>query len=231
MSKKTALALAALVAVALPSTALGQIGIGGRVGTLGLGGEVSVGLGSRLAVRGGFGVLPSDVSGTFSDIDYTINPPSNVWNVGVDLYPFGGGFRLSAGMLNRKRYDIDARKTGTTTIGNQQYSGDIHLAGFLSNAKETAPYASIGFGRTTSRGIGLFLDLGAAQMGDPSITFTTATCTVTSGPGAGQPCPNQNGKTFQQSAQEEADKAEADVGTYLKWHPILQIGLKIGLGK
>ncbi|MGQ0561286.1 MAG: hypothetical protein ACT443_05365, partial [Gemmatimonadota bacterium] len=201
--KKTVLALAALVVIALPTTAFGQIGVGARAGTLGLGGEISIGLGSRLAIRGGMGTLPQDLNGDFSDIEYTINPPSTIWNVGVDFYPGLGSFRISAGLLNRRRYDIEANTVGTTTIGDQQYSGDIHLAGFLENEKETAPYVGIGFGRTASRGIGLFIDLGVAQMGTANIQFTTATCTITSGPGAGQPCPNQGGKTFSQNANEE----------------------------
>jgi hypothetical protein len=226
MSKKTALALAAAIALALPATVFGQgIGIGARIGTLGAGGEVSVGFGSRLAVRGGFGVFPVDPKGTFSDIEYELNPPSNIWNVGVDLYPFGGGFRISAGMLNRKAYGLHGTTTQTTTIGGQQYSGDIVVNGTLTNEKETAPYASIGFGRTYSKGIGLFLDLGAAQMGEADITLT-GTCKLS---GTQTDCTSQS--QFNSDLQAEADNAEADVGTYLKWHPVLQIGLKIGIGK
>ena len=232
MSKKTLLALVAALAVSIPAAAFAQIGIGARVGTIGLGGEVAVGVGSHLAIRGGLGMLPSTIDGTFSDISYSIDPPSSIWNIGVDLYPGLGSFHLSAGLLNRKQYDITADKSGDVDVGDQTYQGDVHLEGFLANAKETAPYIGIGFGRVANKGIGLFFDIGAAQMGDANIEFTNkSTCTVTSGPGAGQPCPSQNGKTFQQSANDEATKAEEDVGTYLKWHPILQIGLRFGFGK
>lgn len=226
-SKKTALALATILAVALPTTAFGQIGIGARAGTLGIGGEVSVGIGSRLGIRGGIGFLPAEVDGTLDDIDYTLDPPDNIWNVGVDFYPTGGGFRLSAGVINRKQFDLSATQTGSTDVGGTTYNGTIVINGSLQNERETAPYVAIGFGKTFSRGVGLFLDLGAAQMGEADIEFT-GTCTVNTTPP--QPCPPQNGRTFQQSLDAEEARAEEDAGSFLKWHPILQIGLKIGFG-
>lgn len=230
MSKKTLVALAALV-IAFPATAFGQIGIGVKAGTLGVGGEVSFGLNSRLAIRGGVGSIPTEPEFTLSEIKYTINPPSTIWNVGVDLFPFGGGFHISAGLLNRKRYELELNGSGSQEIGGETYNGDIRLVGFLENEKETAPYVAIGFGRVASNGIGLFIDLGASPMGTANIEFTQSSCTVTSGPGAGQPCPSSGGKTFQQSANEEANQAEEDAGGFLEWHPILQIGLKFGFGR
>jgi hypothetical protein len=223
MSKKTALALATVIAIALPATAFGQIGIGARAGTLGLGGDVSFGIGSRLGIRAGFGVVPGDIETTLDDIDYTLNPPSNIWNLGVDVYPFGGGFRLSAGIVNRKSFELTAVRTGETEIGDNTYNGTITINGLLGNERETAPYAAIGFGKIHSSGFGLFLDLGAAQMGEADIRLT-GTCVVN----GTEPCPSENGQTFQQTLDEEAQQAEEDAGGYLKWHPILQIGLKFG---
>jgi hypothetical protein len=223
MSKKTALALAAAIAIALPTTAFGQIGIGARVGTLGLGGDVSFGIGSRLGIRAGLGVMPDDIEITLDDIDYTLNPPSNIWNIGVDFYPFGGGFRLSGGIVNRKNFELRAVRTGETEIGDNTYNGTITIDGSLGNERETAPYVAIGFGKVHSNGFGLYVDLGAAQMGDPDIRLT-GTCVVN----GTQPCPSENGQTFQQTLDEEAQQAEEDAGTYVKWHPILQVGLKIG---
>lgn len=237
MSKKTFIALAALV-IALPTAASAQIGIGARAGTLGVGGELALGLGSRLQIRGGIGTVPAEPTFTFSDMEYTVNPPSTIWNVGVDLFPFGGGFHISAGLLNRPRYEIEMNGTGSQEVGGQTYNGQIHLVGFLENEKETAPYVGIGFGKVSSRGIGLFFDLGASPMGEPNIEFTTADCFITgSGPAGGQRCPASNGQpdpngtAFRASANAEANNAEADVGQFLKWHPIVQIGLKVGFGK
>jgi hypothetical protein len=228
MSKKTALALAAIIAIALPTTAFGQIGIGARAGTLGLGGEVSFGLGSRLGVRGGVGVIPGDLEATLDEIDYTLNPPSRIWNIGLDVYPFGGGLRLSAGLVNRPAFELSAVKNGTAEIGGTTYTGQITINGDLGNERETAPFVAIGFGKTYSRGFGLFIDLGAAHMGDPDIALT-GSCKLNGGT---EDCPNVNGKTFQQNVDDEATRIEEgdDARLYLKWHPILQIGLKMGFG-
>ncbi|MGQ0815304.1 MAG: hypothetical protein ACT4O1_12735 [Gemmatimonadota bacterium] len=223
MSKKTVLALAALVAVSLPGTAHGQVGIGARVGTLGLGGEVSVGLGSRLGIRGGLGVLPGEINQTVDDIDYTFDPPSNIWNVGVDFYPTDGGFRISAGVINRKRFEASAVQRGSTEVGGTTYNGTITLNGTLENERETAPYAAIGFGKTFRRGFGLFIDLGAANMGEANIELT-GTCQLDNG----QACPNQ--AQFQQDLEAEERQAEEDAGGVLKWHPIIQLGFRLGLG-
>jgi hypothetical protein len=224
MSKKTCLALAAVVALALPANAFAQIGIGARAGTLGLGGEVSIGVGSMLGIRGGFGVLPNEINTTVEDIDWELNPPSPIWNVGVDLYPFGGGFRIGAGVLNRKQFDVMATEEGSVDVGDNTYNGRVTLEGSLTNERETAPYVVIGYGRTFKRGVGLFIDLGAAAMGEGNIE-ADGTCTVTSGPATGSSCADAQ---FQQDVDEEAEKLEDEAGSYINWHPILQIGLKIG---
>lgn len=220
MSKKTVLALAVAAVMALPVVASAQVGVGVRVGTLGIGGEASIGIGSMFAVRGGIGSTSYHYDGDFNDKQYTVDFPKTIWNVGVDFYPTGGGLRLSAGLLNRKKFDLTGSYTGTTTIGNNTYTGNVKLVGDMKNDKETAPYAAIGFGKTTSKGIGFFLDLGAAMLGDGQITLD-GTCTLTTG----QSCETA---TFDADVQAEADKAEADLGGVLKVHPILQIGLKFG---
>ena len=219
--KKTAVMLAALVAVALPATASGQISIGARAGTLGLGGEVSVGLGRMIAVRGGIGVVPYEFDSEFSDIDYTVTFPERIWNVGVDLYPFGGGFRVSGGILNRPKFEIAATGQQSANVGGTTYTGDIDITGSFSNEKETAPYVAIGFGRASGRGLGFFFDLGAAFTGD-AVLELSGTCTTSNN----QPCPNFNAELEEERAQAQADIN--DLGTVVKLHPIFQIGLRFG---
>lgn len=221
--RKTAVALAALMAVALPQAASAQMSAGVRAGTLGLGGEVSFGLTRMIAVRGGIGAIPYSYENDFEGVNYTVSAPERIWNIGVDVYPFGGGLRLSAGFLNRPAYELEARGQQQAEIGGQVFNGDLDITGELSNERKTAPYASIGFGRATGRGFGLFVDLGAAFMGDGRIDLE-GTCTET---GSGQPCPG-----FASALQDEEDEANAaldDFGSFVKVHPILQVGLRIGI--
>lgn len=221
--KKSAVVLAALMALAVPAVASAQLSVSGRAGTLGLGGEVSFGLGRMLALRGGLGFIPYTYEDVFEGVNYEVTAPERIWNVGVDFYPLGNGLRLSAGVLNRPSIDLLANGQQSANIGGRQYTGNLNIQGGLTNENETAPYASIGFGRATGRGLGFFVDLGAAFMGEGEINLT-GTCTETS---TGQPCPE-----FDQRLQQEEDEANAqldDFGSYVKIHPILQLGFRIGL--
>lgn len=221
--KKTAVALAALIAVLVPSAASAQISVGARAGTLGLGGEVSMGVGRMLAIRAGIGVVPYEYDDEFEGVDYTISFPNRITNIGVDVYPFGGGLRLSAGLLNRPSFELEASGQQTAEIGGRTYTGNLNVQGDLSNEKETAPYVTIGFGRATGRGLGFFFDLGAAFVGDGRIDLT-GTCTEAS---TGQPCPE-----FQTRLQAEEDEFNAELdefSSFVKLHPILNIGVRIGL--
>ena len=224
--KKSAVALAALIALMAPAAASAQISVGARAGTLGLGGEVSFGLTRFLAVRGGICVVPYEFNSDVEDIDYTVSFPDRIWNVGVDLYPFGGGFRISGGLLNRPGFDIEATGQQSADIGGRTYNGNLNLFADLSNEKETAPYATIGFGRATGRGLGFFIDAGAAFVGDARFTFDRqrSTCTETT---TNQPCPE-----FQTRLQTEEANVNAEIeefSSFVKIHPILNIGIRFGL--
>jgi hypothetical protein len=221
--KKYAVALAALLALALPAAASAQLSVGARAGTLGLGGEVSFGVTRLLAIRGGIGFVPYTYQNEFEQVDYEVSFPERIWNVGVDLYPLGSGLRLSAGLLNRPSFELVATGQQQAEIGGRTYNGDLDIQGSLSNERETAPYATIGFGRATGRGFGFFVDVGAAFVGEGEISLS-GTCTETS---TGQPCPE-----FQTRLQQEEDEANAELdqfGSFVKVHPILQIGFRIGL--
>lgn len=215
----------ALAAVVVPVVAHAQaLSIGARVGTLGIGPEVGVGINPRLALRAGTSVGNYEFNSTFGENEYSVGVPS-IWNVGVELSPFGGSFHLGGGLLHRSRVELSGRYSGQASVGDENFQGTVALEGFLKNEKETGPYGSLGFGRMTKRGFGVSFDLGVAQLGDGKVQFTKATCTGSNG----QPCPNQ--AQFQAAVQREAAKASDDVGTYFKWHPILSLSLHYGFGR
>lgn len=219
--KKTAIAVA-LLAIALPASASAQLSVGARAGTLGVGGEVSFGITRMLAVRGGIGFVPYEYNDQISDLNYNVTFPERIWNVGVDVYPLGSGLRLTAGMLNRPKFEMNVTGQQTANVGGRQYTGNINIDGSFTNERQTAPYATIGFGRATGRGFGFFVDLGAAFMGDATVQLT-GTCQEAS---TGQPCPEFESRLAAEEA--EAQASIDDLGTYVKLHPILQIGFRIG---
>ncbi len=200
----------------LPAALAAQhIGITGRAGSLGLGGEVNLDFNSRLGVRGGIGSIPVQPSATFENIKYTIKPPSTLSNVSVDLYPAGGSFRLSGGLMFKHDIGLDAEPTGTYELNGTQYAGS--QVGTLSAAfayTSTAPYATMGF---AARGhFGFTFDFGAAFMGEPTVRLTA------NGPIASD-------LSFQQNLREEELKIQTDAGKYMKILPILSLGLHIGI--
>jgi hypothetical protein len=213
------LLLAVLVVIALPAGAHAQtIGIGVRAGTLGLGPEASARLTDNIGVRGGIGVIPVEPGGSFGDIDYTIQPASPLINVGLDFHPGAGGFRLGGGLLFiSKNTTMEAEYTGTVEIGGRVYQGSEvgELRAALDHGS-AAPYLTLGFGRTTARGMGLFLDLGAAFLSEPSLTLTATGHATQS-------------EQFRDDLERQRQQSEEDARTYLRILPILSVGLRFGL--
>lgn len=221
MTRKIVIAIAALFLV-VPVSARAQFGIGLRGGLLGVGPEVSLGVNPQIGFRGGIGITKYHYDGTFNDKQVTVDTPDNIWNVGVDLSPFSGGLHLSAGVMHRPQFDLTGTYTGSTQVGNNTYAGTIKLAGNMKNDSEIGPYATIGFGKTITPGLGFSLDLGTGYMGAGQINLTSSSCTLSNG----SPCPNQS--QFQSDVAAEQKKMNDSIASYVKWHPIISLSLHYG---
>jgi hypothetical protein len=219
--KKSALTFATLCMLAMPAAATAQgFGVAARVGTLGAGAEVAVGLTNRLVVRGGIGLLPLKPSMNVNNMDFTLTLPKTWYNVGLDLY-VAGPMRIGVGMLFKSAnpvVDGTVAASKDITIGNKTYTTtqQFGLHGIFDSKKQ-APYALIGFGKHTASGVGLFLDLGAAFVGEPTVTLTAS----------GDP-KIRNDPQFQTELQQEQTDLQ-NKATYLKIWPILNLGIRIGL--
>ena len=205
-----------LLLSAAPTAGQG-IAVAGRAGTLGIGGEVSLGLTRHLGVRGGVYAQPWEPSHTFDDVSWTLDLASPTWVGLVDLYPMGGGFRLTGGVVRfNGDHEVRARLNGNIEIGNQSYSPD--MVSTLSGAFDTrdnSPYAGIGFGRLGGRsGLGFAFDLGIAFHGEPGVTLNAT------GPIASHP-------EFQTNLALEEGNLEEDARPF-RLYPVLSMGLAIG---
>lgn len=216
---KRSLAVLVLVLAVLPAGIAAQgLGLGARLGTLGFGGELALGLTDRVVVRGGVGFFPYEPTFTFSDLDVALTLPT-VYNVGIDLY-VNGAVRVGGGIMFRSddptvRGDFDSpQNIGGTTYTPQELGT---LTGVLESSRR-APYVLIGFGRHTATGTGLFLDLGLAFMGDPRVRLDAEGGTLS---------PDTNA-TLRGALDQEAADFEEDMKGYLKLWPILSIGVRLG---
>lgn len=226
--RKSLLALVVATLLALPATVAAQgFAVAGRAGTLGLGGEAALGLTDGLVIRGGIGLVPLEVDATSildigEDVEATLTLPKTWFNVGADLY-LGSGFRIGGGMLF-KPDDFEASGTlrsGTIEIGDDTYEIDeVSRVTMTVDAKEQAPYALIGFGKHTRTGVGLFLDLGVAFLGERAIVLTAE----------GNPA-IVNSPQFQAELEKERQNIDEDLPKWVgKYWPIINLGIKVGVG-
>jgi hypothetical protein len=197
------------------------LGIGGHIGTTGVGADLAVALNNHLALHGSLGTIPVKPNATFSDLEFKVEPPKTLSSIGVDLYPGAGSFHVSGGVLmGAQTTTLTGTYTGTTTINGRQYQGS-ELGTIIGDfeTSNAAPYVGLGLGRHAAPGFGLFLDLGVAFMGDPTFTLTS----------------NNNRIPPAQKAQFDADleaqrvKVQDDLNKYAKLFPMLNIGIRIGL--
>ena len=201
-----------------PRSASAQVGVGVRVGTLGLGADVAFAMSPNVQLRGGVGIQPVNPTFTISDIQYTVNLPSSFINVGLDLFPTGGGFRVGGGVLYKPDdTSIGGTLSGAVDIGGRSYPGsDVGTLIGAVSSKSMAPYVMIGFGKHASRGIGLFLDVGAAFVGEQTLTLTANGLVA-------------SGAQFKADLESQRMDTEDSLNK-LKIYPMVNLGLRIGVG-
>ena len=207
------------LSLAIPAAASAQVGVGARIGTTGLGADLGIAISPKIMLRGGLGIQPINPSLTLSGIDFDVNLPGSFAQAGIELFPSGGGFRIGGGVLYKK----DGISISGTFQDPQEINGRTYqpseigtITGTATSAKKYAPYAMMGFGKIASSGIGLFLDLGAAFVGESTLTVTAN----------GQASQSQQ---FKNDLEAERASWEEDLNKY-KIYPMVNRGLRIGFG-
>ena len=222
--RRTALFIAAaFVLAAVPTAVSAQLGIGARIGTLGVGADVTYGITNRIALRGGIGVIPIEPEGDFTDVSYKIEPPSPLSTIGIDFY-LTSGLRLIGGVLfGTKETNITGQFTGQVVVGDETFDGsDVGQLLGLVESSSAAPFAGIGLGKGLVPGINLTFDFGVAFLKEPSLTLSAT------GPLATENSPE--GSAFRAALQREQVNIEEELDKYLKLYPIVNIALRYGIG-
>jgi hypothetical protein len=189
---------------------LGVIG-----GTNGLGVEAGYRFNSRIGVRGNATSFKYDKTVDSDDFEIDGNARLKSFGALVDLYPFGGSFRISAGMRsNSNRFGGIATPTGSTVeLGDNTYTaaqvGD--LTGTVKFRK-SAPTATLGWGGKMKTGLHFGFELGVVAQGSARLAASS------NGTLAGNP-------TFQADLDDKLAEWEDDAKDYKLW-PVIQVGLK-----
>ena len=199
-----------------------HIDVGARIGTLGLGADVAVGLTDRIAIRGGAGFLGFDLDVTpWSDLASNrtaeLSLPDALYTLGAE-YSFGR-VRAEAGVLVRSGdpvYTITYRSGATIDIGGGFYAEpDVRTLTTTHASRSSAPYALLGFAPELSSRLRLEVDLGAVFPLDAGFEMSAT----------GDPTVLGSRRFFDDLETERLD-AEADAGALLHVWPMFSIGLR-----
>jgi len=152
----------------------------GKVGVLGIGAGYSHSINQHFGVRADFSTVGTyETDGTADKLDYDADFKANQLGLYGDYFPFGGSFRLTAGLHSRK---LEAVANGRANSDGKINIGGIETALPLgpndsAQAKvkwdSVAPYLGIGWGHHAKegRGFGFIADIGVS-FGSPSTSLT-----------------------------------------------------------
>ncbi len=206
-----------LAGLVYSSTSSAQgIGIGAKVGTLGIGVDITKSFTSTLNGRIGINSFTFDASGTESDIDYDADLNLESAGVFVDWHPFSGGFRTTVGaLLNNNELDMTAKSAVNYDIGGTTYSpAEIGTFGGNVSFNDIAPYVGIGWGNAVDAGqrLTFSFDVGVLMQGSPKVDFTASGGTLSSDP------------TLLANLKTEEQQLEDSLNDY-DVYPVISLGL------
>ena len=198
------------------------IGVTARVGTLGLGLDVTKSFTSQLDARLGFNFGSFKTTRTDSGISYDANLNLSSFQLLGDYYPFGGGFRVTGGLLSQgNKFAVTSKADGTGNYninGNQIPVAQVGtLTGEYKYPNSIAPYLGIGFGRPSTEGFGFNADLGVMFTGSPKVTLNPSQ----------EPADPAIRAQVRAEIDSQARKTENDLKGF-NLYPVLSVGLSYG---
>jgi hypothetical protein len=120
-----AIAAAPAQAQFLDIVSIPKLGVGIVGSTLGLGGDVTLGFGSHIVLRGAKTAGSIGVDQTFQSQAYNIFAKADNESVMLDVHPFGGGLYVSVGrVMNHSKFLL----TGTPSGGSYTFNGTAYPA-------------------------------------------------------------------------------------------------------
>lgn len=196
------------------AAAFGQgMGITAKVGTLGVGGDLTMPLGGGLNLRGGYNWFSYDDTVSLNEADVDGKLDMNTIPLLLDWHCFGGGFRLSGGMVMNNN-EIKLSTSPGTVLELEGQNFRVNSLDGSVTFDDYAPYAGFGYGNAVGRdGRWHFAcDFGVLFQGDPKVDATA----TASNPSAQ--------RALNQALQYEIDSYQDDIKGYAYW-PVISVGL------
>jgi hypothetical protein len=215
MIKKTLVLLGGL---ALASAAQAEgIGLGVHAGLMGPGIDGFYRVNDKLVARGAYNSFDYDYDATEEDVEYEATYRFDNAQVGLDWYPFAGGFRLSAAyVLNGNELNLHAVPTGGSfDLNDVSYAGtEVADMRVTVDYPDSGAYVGLGWGNPVGegKGFGVTFDVGAYYLGEPEVAQQLSCGTTTR-------C-----AALQADAEADRRKLEDELSDFPFW-PLVQFGL------
>lgn len=196
--------------------ATGDLAFGLKAGTLGVGGEATLGILPGLNARTGYNAFNYDGTTTKDNISYNYRLRLGSLPLLVDLHPIpASSFRISAGVIiNNNKIDATGKPQGSYTIGGTTYTAaEVGTLTGKIGFNTTSPYAGIGWGNAVAKGLPLTIciDAGVMFQGTPKVSLA-ANGTLASD------------ATFKANLAKEEGTIR-DSTDNLKYYPVVSLGL------
>lgn len=212
------------------------VGVGVKIGTLGIGPQVAVEVANRVNVRGGFNLF--SYSHTFDQSGASIDGSLKLQSVEANLdLLIGGGFRFSPGVLLYNNNHVDGTLSvpagNSFSIGGQNYTSlaaDPIKGTASMTFNKFSPMLAIGFGQLVPRSgrhFSMAFDIGVVFEDAPTVglTYAGTGCLVTT-PAlpASIACKPINTQANITSAIADEQTKFSDAVSILKDYPIVSLG-------
>ncbi len=201
-----------------------------KAGTLGLGGEIAVGLNNYLGVRASFNSFDYSDTREEDGIEYDGKLELKSFGAQLDLHPFKGNFYLTGGFFSNgnklRLHASDPTGTEVYDIGDAEYRSDtsdpLNIKGAL-DFKSTVPYLGLGWGHAPVGESSLYFrfELGAYFQGAGKLALDASGSAVDeNGDSFDVDGSSPEAQLFQANLEQERAETESDIGEFKIWPAI-----------
>ena len=193
------------------------VALAAKVGSTGVGVDLTVGLARSLNLRLGGQAWTRSETRTEQEIEYDADLKLVSGELLLDVHPGGRGFRISGGaIVNGNEVTAVSTEDAVYTINGVRYP--VGLVGRLEGRVDTntvAPYLGIGWGDAVAAGgpWRFAVDVGAFYQGKPKVSLT-----------AHPLIPILLPARFEQDLEAERQDIEDDLDSY-RFYPVVSLGV------
>jgi hypothetical protein len=209
--------------VSMPHVAVGIVG-----STLGLGGDVALGFGRFVVVRGSQHAGSVGASRSISTQPYDLFAKADNRSFMLDIHPFGGGIYVSAGkVINKSTIAL----TGTPTGGSYTFNGQAFPADSVGSVigalqlPENSTFFGLGWDHTFGNSWPASLTSRAGVLRQDKVTLSLSA----TGPYGQASNPAHAQFQTQLDAARAEQEQNASNQSYIKNMPVIELGLRLRL--